>query len=290
MESTHCKLSSRFTDGLCSDHAHGLAHRLNLGRDQVVPVAVAAQAERRLLDRVDRIEEGGALPAVAGSEVSAFRGEDGVWTKFGEPTFDGWDLFNHDPKAWWEASLENAAQYSDFARSLDAAQPNAGHYALAELEQHGHLAHVITQNIDDLHERAGSSRVLHLHGEVLLARSTVDPSLVTPVNGPSLRLGDRCALGSQLRPHIVWFGEAVPLLDAAAELVAQAEILVVVGTSLQVYPAAGLVSYLPRQGQLHLVDPMDLPSGLHQATHWKQKASTGIPALASHLVQQLNAR
>ena len=138
------------------------------------------------------------------------------------------------------------------------AQPNAAHRAIARLEQTFDVE-VITQNIDDLHERAGSTRVMHLHGEVLKARSTRDPLLITPLNGPHLRLGDRCALGSQLRPHIVWFGEEVPLIAEAAALVAQAHRLIIVGTSLQVYPAAGLVHYRPEGCPVHAIDPAELP-------------------------------
>jgi len=142
---------------------------------------------------------------------------------------------------------------------------------------------VITQNIDDLHERAGSTRVLHLHGEITKARSTADPDVIVSVNGPSLGPSDRCPLGSQLRPHIVWFGEPVPLLSTAAALIGQAHILIIVGTSLQVYPAAGLVHALPPNAELHLVDPVmpDLPARTYN--HIKEKASIGLPMLASSL-------
>lgn len=216
----------------------------------------------------------------AESGLRTFRDSDGLWEEYRLEDVATPDAWQRDPA--------KVLHFYDLRRAqVLAAQPNAGHLAIAGLEQHFQVE-VITQNIDDLHERAGSTRVLHLHGEVLKARSTADPSLVTAINGPSLRLGDHCALGSQLRPHIVWFGEEVPMMSAAADLVAQADILIVVGTSLQVYPAAGLVHYLPLQAQLHLVDPMDPPAGLQRAVHWKQKASAGLPALADRLISSVS--
>lgn len=169
-----------------------------------------------------------------------------------------------------------------------AARPNAAHRAIAGLEDRFDVQ-VVTQNVDDLHERAGSTRVLHLHGEIRKARSTADPALVVPIEGPHLRLGDRCPLGSQLRPHIVWFGEEVPLLDQAAHHVAQADVLVVVGSSLQVWPAAGLVQAAPARAHIHVVDPtaVDVPLARRAdpaaLTYWKQTASIGIPMLAERL-------
>lgn len=218
----------------------------------------------------------------AESGLKTFRDSDGLWEEYRIEEVA-------TPQAW-QRDPAKVLHFYDLRRAqVLAAQPNAAHRAIAALEQH-FLVEVVTQNIDDLHERAGSSRVLHLHGEILLARSTADPTLITPINGPSLRLGDRCRLGSQLRPHIVWFGEEVPLLEVAAEKIAQADILIVVGTSLQVYPAAGLVHYLPRKAELYLVDPMELPSGLARATHRKEKASAGVPALAAELIARSSAR
>lgn len=211
----------------------------------------------------------------AESGLKTFRDSDGLWEEYRIA-----DVAT--PEAW-QRDPSKVLHFYDLRRAqvLDA-QPNPAHLAIAALESCFEVQ-VITQNIDDLHERAGSTRVLHLHGEVLKARSTANPSLVTPIPGNTLRLGDRCALGSQLRPHIVWFGEEVPLMPVAADLVAHADILIVVGTSLQVYPAAGLVHYLPPTAALHLVDPMDPPVGMPRAVHWKQKASAGIPALAARL-------
>ncbi|MBL7946031.1 MAG: NAD-dependent deacylase [Flavobacteriales bacterium] len=216
----------------------------------------------------------------AESGLKTFRDADGLW--------ENYPLEEVATPEAWRKDPAKVLHFYDLRRAqVLAAQPNPAHKTIAELEQLFQVQ-VITQNIDDLHERAGSSRVLHLHGEVLLARSTADPTLVTPINGPSLRLGDRCALGSQLRPHIVWFGEEVPLMGTAAEMVQEADILIVVGTSLQVYPAANLVHYLKPSAELHLVDPMELPSGLrNRAHHWKEKASVGLPALAQDLRYRL---
>jgi NAD-dependent deacetylase len=216
----------------------------------------------------------------AESGLKTFRDADGLW--------ENYPLEEVATPEAWRKDPAKVLHFYDLRRAqVLAAQPNAAHYAIAELERWFNVQ-VITQNIDDLHERAGSSRVLHLHGEVLLARSTADPALITPINGPSLRLGDRCALGSQLRPHIVWFGEEVPLMATAVEMVQKAELLIVVGTSLQVYPAANLVHYLKRTAELHLVDPMELPSALRdRAHHWKEKASVGVPALAHDLRDRL---
>ncbi|MGV3637478.1 MAG: Sir2 family NAD-dependent protein deacetylase [Flavobacteriales bacterium] len=211
----------------------------------------------------------------AESGLKTFRDADGLWEEY--------PLEEVATPEAWQKDPAKVLHFYDLRRAqVLAAQPNAAHRAIAELE-HRFEVQVITQNIDDLHERAGSTRVLHLHGEVRLARSTADPSLVTPVNGPSLRLGDRCVLGSQLRPHIVWFGEEVPLMPLAVRLVQEADILIVVGTSLQVYPAAGLLHHLPRRAELHVVDPQALPALPFLTKHWKEKASVGLPALASEL-------
>lgn len=158
------------------------------------------------------------------------------------------------PEAW-AANPELVLRfYNERRKRLLEVEPCEGHRLIAAWEQDFEVE-VITQNVDDLHERAGSTRVLHLHGELRKARSTADPHRVYPVVGWELRLGDRCELGSQLRPHVVWFGEDVPEMPRAARLVAEAEIVVVVGTSLQVYPAASLAFHAPPQARKFLVDP-----------------------------------
>jgi NAD-dependent deacetylase len=218
----------------------------------------------------------------AESGLRTFRDSDGLWEEYRIE-----DVAT--PQAWARDPVTVLHFYDLRRAQVLAAQPNAAHVAIAGLEA-GYQVDVVTQNIDDLHERAGSTRVLHLHGEILMARSTLHPTLVTPVNGPSLRMGDRCALGSQLRPHIVWFGEEVPLLHDAAELVSNADVLIVVGTSLQVYPAAGLVEVAKPDVDLYVVDPAELPTRTSRVTHRKEKASTGIPALALELLDALNDR
>lgn len=212
----------------------------------------------------------------AESGLRTFRDGDGLWEEHRVE-----DVAT--PEAW-ERDPQLVLRFYDQRRAqVIAATPNPAHLAIARLEEH-HGVEVVTQNIDDLHERAGSTRVMHLHGEILLARSTADPRLITPVNGPTLRWGDRCALGSQLRPHIVWFGEAVPLIPEAAALIARADRLIIVGTSLQVYPAAGLVHHLPAGRPIHLVDPSEVPLWAPNVEHIKQKASIGMPMLASRLM------
>lgn len=158
------------------------------------------------------------------------------------------------PEAWRRNRALVLRFYNERRKALLEAEPNEGHCIIAGWEDDNDVT-VVTQNVDDLHERAGSSRVVHLHGELRKARSTADPSLVSTLEGWELKEGDLCAKGSQLRPHIVWFGEDVPLMPAAADVVATAEILVVVGTSLQVYPAANLAFCAPPGAMRILIDP-----------------------------------
>jgi NAD-dependent deacetylase len=183
----------------------------------------------------------------AESGIPTFRGADGLWE-------------NHrieavaTPEAWHRDPHLVLRFYNERRKKLLQSEPNEGHHILKRLESHFDVQ-IITQNIDDLHERAGSSKILHLHGALRKARSTADPELVYPIEGWELRWGDRCKKGSQLRPHIVWFGEAVPLIEPAIDLVHTADIVVVVGTSLQVYPAAGLVHEAPMTSKKFLIDP-----------------------------------
>ncbi len=149
---------------------------------------------------------------------------------------------------------------------------------------------IVTQNVDDLHERAGSTRVLHLHGEIMLARSTRDPKLVRHLGERDIELGDLCERGSQLRPHIVWFGEMVPAMDEAVELLAEADVLLVVGTSLQVYPAAGLVFEAPKKARRIVVNPdvLDQASGPGFEVVAKP-ATVGIPEVVAGLLRAAGA-
>lgn len=183
----------------------------------------------------------------AESGIATFRGADGLW--------EGHRVEEVASPEGFEANPELVLEfYNQRRRQIVEAQPNKGHLALARMESLFDV-HVITQNVDDLHERAGSSRVMHLHGEIRKARSTQRADMVLDLPGTELNLGDVGPDGAQLRPHIVWFGEAVPLMDAAMDVVAAADVVIVVGTSLQVYPAAGLVGYVPLDAPIHVVDP-----------------------------------
>lgn len=191
------------------------------------------------------VASGAGMSAESG--LKTFRDHDGLWENFRIE-----DVAT--PEAWRSDRALVLRFYNERRKALLQAQPNAGHKIIAAWEKNFQVS-VITQNVDDLHERAGSSNVLHLHGELTKARSTADPDLVYPVEGWELKEGDRCEKGSQLRPHIVWFGEAVPLMAEAEEIVASADILVIVGTSLQVYPAAGLAWCAPDRARRFLIDP-----------------------------------
>ncbi len=183
----------------------------------------------------------------AESGLPTFRGADGLWR-------------NHSvyevatPEAWARDPQLVLDFYNERRQLLRAVEPNAAHRALAELERH-HNVVVITQNVDDLHERGGSGRVIHLHGELMKARSSERESLVYPLAERDIALGDVCELGSQLRPHVVWFGEAVHNTEPACEAIAAADVLLVVGTSLSVYPAAGFITLAPTHAERFIVAP-----------------------------------
>ena len=172
--------------------------------------------------------------------------------------------------------------YNERRKQLFETQPNAGHFAVAALEKDFDVQ-VITQNVDDLHERAGSTKVLHLHGELRKVRSTVDPDLVYTLDHWELKFGDKCEKGSQLRPHIVWFGEAVPAFYDAIPMVEAADILVVVGTSMQVYPAAGLVNYVRPGVPVFVIDPVRPDFYMKNVTYIEEKASVGMNMLKTKL-------
>ncbi|MBK5286328.1 MAG: NAD-dependent deacylase, partial [Bacteroidia bacterium] len=181
------------------------------------------------------------LVAFTGSGISAesglktFRDSDGLWEEY-----NVYDVAT--PEAWYRNRKLVLDFYNARRKQVINAKPNAAHYSLAKLESSFDVS-IITQNIDDLHERAGSKNVLHLHGELMKSQSTLDKKLLYPVSGTELNEGDKCERGSQLRPFVVWFGEEVPMIPRAAEIISEAEILIIVGTSLQVYPAAGLIEY-----------------------------------------------
>lgn len=211
----------------------------------------------------------------AESGIKTFRDEDGLW--------EGHDVMEVATPQGWQANQDLVLKfYNDRRRQLKKAHPNIAHKVLVQLENR-YDVHIITQNVDDLHERAGSSQVIHLHGELLKVRSTLDPSL-TQVWTEDLQEGDHCKLGSQLRPHIVWFGEEVPLLDTAAQLVSEAEIIIIVGTSMQVYPAAGLIDYSKKDAHIYFIDPKPSISPTSRLTIYAEKASTGITRVVDQLL------
>lgn len=208
----------------------------------------------------------------AESGISTFRDADGLWERHrveDVASIEGW---HRDPALMQEF-------YNQRRRQLAGCQPNAAHRALAEAEGRLHVD-IVTQNVDNLHERAGSTRVLHLHGELTKARSVADDSRVYDIGYKDLKMGDLDDRGHQLRPHIVWFGEAVPMIEPAARLVAEADALAVVGTSLNVYPAAGLLGYAAAGTPIYVVDPKAVTvGGSRQVTYLREPATTGVPKM-----------
>jgi NAD-dependent deacetylase len=212
----------------------------------------------------------------AESGLKTFRDSDGLW--------EGHDVMQvATPEGFAKNPTLVLEFYNQRRKQLLEVQPNAAHLALAQLEQN-HEVIVITQNVDDLHERAGSSRVVHLHGELLKVRSSHQEDLVLDWQ-TDLNLGDLCEHKSQLRPHIVWFGEAVPMMDVATELVEVADIIIIVGTSMQVYPAAGLIQYASAHSKVYFVDPNPSLSSSEKITVFAENATTGIGKVISEIKQ-----
>lgn len=217
----------------------------------------------------------------ADSGISTFRDSDGLWANY-----------RIEDVCTPEALVRNRAQVIEFynirRRELFSVEPNAAHRAIAELEQHFDVE-VVTQNVDNLHERAGSTRVTHLHGELMKLRSERNPELIVPIEGWEQTLDARAEDGALLRPHIVFFGESVPMFDAATRIAAEADVMIVVGTSLAVYPAASLVRYARAGVPVYVVDPgnPDVAMIRNPLTHIKARAAEGMPALAEKLISEL---
>jgi len=203
----------------------------------------------------------------AESGLSTFRDNGGLWEQYSVHEVATPEAFERNP----ELVLRF---YNERRRQLREVRPNRAHRLLAELESRYRVT-VVTQNVDNLHERGGSSRVLHLHGELTKARSSRYPELVYDIGYRDIHLGDRCDRGAQLRPHIVWFGEEVPMLEQAAEVVRSADHLLIVGTSLQVYPAAGLVYEVGEDVPVTVVDPGE-PASVSRARIIRKPASEGV--------------
>ena len=215
----------------------------------------------------------------AESGIKTFRDSDGLWESYRVEDVATFDAWRRDQPMVLEF-------YNKRRTELSKAQPNKAHKALVELEKKFDV-HIITQNIDDLHERAGSSHVMHLHGELTKGRSSVDDNLLYDIGYADIKAGDRCDLGSQIRPHVVWFGEPVPMIEEAAETLTNADILLIIGTSLQVYPAAGLMHYAPSTCQKYVIDPKSLPvSGISNLEVIRKTAGEGVPELVNKLINE----
>ncbi len=215
----------------------------------------------------------------AESGIKTFRDAGGLW--------EGYDVMEVASPAGWHKNRELVLDfYNQRRRQLKEVEPNLAHKALVELEKKYKVV-VITQNVDDLHERGGSSRIVHLHGELTKSRSTMDERLIYECHG-DINLGDKCERGSQLRPHIVWFGEMVPMLDVAALETTTADKIIIIGTSMQVYPAAGLVGYARQNLPVYYVDPN--PSINHELRQSNnliviaEKATIGVRRVVDELM------
>ncbi len=214
----------------------------------------------------------------AESGLKTFRDSGGLW--------EGYDVTEVATPQAWSRNRELVLEfYNQRRKQALSAEPNSGHKAIVEMEHYFDVS-VITQNVDSLHEKAGSSNVLHLHGELNKVRSTLDPTLIYEMDGWELKEGDKCEKGSQLRPHIVWFGEAVPMMDLAVQEAFSADIFIVAGTSLVVYPAAGLVDFIPNTVPKFVVDP-SIPSISNQQNLllYEEPASTGLPKVRDFLIE-----
>ncbi|MDF1672548.1 MAG: NAD-dependent deacylase [Vicingaceae bacterium] len=214
----------------------------------------------------------------AESGLKTFRDSDGLWENF--------DINEVATPQAWEANPKLVLDFYNLRRKqVIESQPNPAHFALAELEKHFNIQ-IITQNIDDLHERAGSTNITHLHGELLKARSTSSENTFL-IENHELNLGDKCPNNSQLRPDVVWFGEPVPKMMDAMKICEDADLLLIIGTSLTVYPAANLIEFVPENCIKYLIDPNEIStSDIKNLTTIKEKASVGIPTLANILIKE----
>jgi NAD-dependent deacetylase len=215
----------------------------------------------------------------AESGLRTFRDADGLW--------EGYNIMDvATPEAWKRHPALVQQFYNERRKQVLEAQPNAAHRILAALEA-DYQVDIITQNVDDLHERAGSSSVLHLHGLITKSQSSFDPNLIYPIVGAEIKMGEKCEKGSQLRPHVVWFGEEVPMIPVAAGLCTKADIFLLVGSSLAVYPAAGLIDFVPSETPKYIIDPkIPFVQGYRNVIKIEDKAIAGmakfVEALKEH--------
>ncbi|CAM1354295.1 SIR2 family NAD-dependent protein deacylase [Tenacibaculum halocynthiae] len=213
----------------------------------------------------------------AESGINTFRDANGLW--------EGHDIYEVASPQGFAANPKLVLNfYNERRKQLSTVAPNKAHYNLTELEKYFNV-NIITQNVDDLHERSGSSNILHLHGELLKARSTKNEHAIYNWSD-DINLGDLCEYNSQLRPHIVWFGEDVPMLEKAIEITKKADILVIIGTSMQVYPAASLISYISINTPIYFIDPKPAVSknDFNNLTIINEVASTGTEKLLRFLL------
>ncbi|MFA5850784.1 MAG: NAD-dependent deacylase [Bacteroidales bacterium] len=213
----------------------------------------------------------------ADSGVETFRDANGLWAKHRVEDVCTPEALENNP----ELVLDF---YNQRRRQLFGIEPNAGHLAIAELEESFNVD-VITQNVDNLHERAGSTKILHLHGELLKCRSMKDDTYIREITG-DLHIGDLCPKGGQLRPHIVFFGEQVPEIEKAVEIISTAEIVIVVGTSLAVYPASSLIYNAPPGAEIYVVDPSVVEVNSRRVNYIRERSVTGLPKLVRQLTSE----
>jgi len=211
----------------------------------------------------------------AESGLKTFRDSDGLW--------EGYDIEEVATPQEWRRNPALVQEFYNMRRkSVLEAEPNAAHYALAALEEKYKVT-IVTQNIDDLHERGGSTNILHLHGIITRSQSSLNPNLTYPIDGWELKMGEKCELGSQLRAHVVWFGESVPMIEDAAMVCTKADLFILVGSSLAVYPAAGLVNYVPWDVPKYIVDP-NIPYLPSDFIKIEEKATVGVKKLVDQLL------
>ena len=214
------------------------------------------------------------------SGIPDFRSPTGIWTKNQPIEFKDFLSSEEIRVEFWKRKFAIDA-------AISQAKPNSGHMAISKLNEIGKVSKIITQNIDDLHEQAGSNSVLHIHGELKKVRSSINPNLIYDLKGWELKTEDKCEKGSQLRPHIVWFGEAVPKIEEAEEITAKADVLIIVGTSLNVYPAAGLSNAVKPGTKVYLVDPGEVETvGISNLSIIKSTATEGLPKLVDFLLKE----
>jgi NAD-dependent deacetylase len=213
----------------------------------------------------------------AESGLRTFRDMGGLWEEY--------DVMEVASIEGWFKNPELVLKfYNERRRQLNDVEPNKGHTGLAELEKYFDVQ-IITQNVDNLHERAGSTKIIHLHGELTKISSTGNPSYVKDIGMAELKMGDLCPDGHQLRPHIVWFGEAVPAIEESVPHCMEADIFVVIGTSLNVYPAAGLINYVPNGVPIYLIDPNEIDAYVSKTyEHIKLGAEEGVAELAKKIL------